>query len=73
MENMEKHWYISLVADNEQLDRLFAPQCALDVLAKKRADYIVDSTRLTRLFIHKRAYYERQGIKWDFNKTFSVN
>lgn len=73
MENIEKQWYRSLVTDNEQLDRLFDPQCALDVLAKKRADYIVDSTRLTRLFIHKRTYYERKNIKWDFNKTFPVS
>lgn len=72
MENVEKWWYRSLVTDEQQLDRLFNPQCALDVLAKKRADYIVDSTRLTRLFIHKRRFFEQQDIKWDFNKTFSV-
>lgn len=72
MDNMEKMWYISLVKDNKQLNRLFEPQCALDVLNKKRADYIVDSTRLTRLFIHKRDYYESKNIEWDFSKTFSV-
>lgn len=71
--DIERVWYTSLVSDNEQLDRLFEPQCALDVLAKKRADYIVDSTRLTRLFVHKRNYYESKNIEWDFNKTFSVD
>lgn len=71
MEKTEKMWYWSLVDDKEQLDRLFEPQCSLDVLARKRADYIVDSTRLTRMFLHKREYYEMKNIKWDFNKTFS--
>lgn len=71
MDTEEKMWYRSLVTDIVQLDRLFEPQCAFDVLARKRADYIVDSTRLTRLFIHKRRFFESQNIKWDFNKTFS--
>lgn len=71
MDTGEKMWYRSLVTDTVQLDRLFEPQCAFDVLARKRADYIVDSTRLTRLFIHKRHFFESQNIKWDFNRTFS--
>ena len=66
-----KLWYSHFADDKKRIEDISNPKCALDLLDKKRADYILDHTRIMRLFIHKHRMYEFNNIKWDFRQTFS--
>lgn len=66
-----KLWYRSFATDKERVNAINNPKCAADALDKKRADYILDHTRIMRLFIHKERWCEINNIKWDFRDTFS--
>lgn len=71
VENNWVNWYHSFSDDNERIKSINEPQSAADYLDKKRADYILDHTRIMRLFIHKRVWYEKRHLRWDFRETFS--
>lgn len=71
MEYDEKLWYFHFADDKDRIDAISNPKCALDLLDKKRADYILDHARIMRLFVHKKRWYKARNIEWDFRKTFS--
>ena len=69
--DLEELWYCSFATDKDRVKAISNPKCAADALDKKRADYILEHTRIMRLFVHKRNWYEFNNIKWDFRETFS--
>lgn len=71
MELDSKSWYYSFATDEKRINAISDPKCAEDVLDKKRADYILDHSRIMRLFIHKKRWYELNNREWDFRTTFS--
>lgn len=48
----EKLWYCSFATDKDRVKAISNPKCAADALDKKRADYILEHTRIMRLFVH---------------------
>lgn len=71
MEENLVNWYHSFSDDEDRIIALNEPKSAADYLDQKRADYILDHSRIMRLFMHKRFSYESHHLKWDFRETFS--
>ena len=65
----ERMWYMTL-CNNDEIDRIMTPKHGRDILLKERADIIVDNTRLTRVYIHKRRLAELSNKNWSFEQTF---
>ena len=71
MDNNLIYWYYPFADDEERVKSIIEPQSAADYLDKKRADYIIDHVRILRLFAHKKTWYEKRHLNWDFRNTFS--
>lgn len=65
----ERIWYAT-VCNKDEIERIINPRNGRDILLKERADIIVDNTRLTRVYIHKRLFVEESKRRWAFEQTF---
>ncbi|MBQ0143429.1 MAG: hypothetical protein KBT06_11670 [Prevotellaceae bacterium] len=63
----EKRMWYSGLCSNEEIERILHVQNAQDYILKLRADAIVDSIRLTRVFTHLRHFYKN---KWSLSSYF---
>lgn len=63
----EKRGWYSGLCSNEEIEHILHIQNAQDYILKLRADAIVDSIRLTRVFTHLRRYYKE---KWSLSSYF---